>query len=164
MLDENERKVTGTDGIEGLVLRYGFFYGPGTYYASDGALYQQVAARRFPVIGGGRGTTSYVHIADAAAATVAARGARRARDLQRRRRRAGAAARVAARARRGDRRQEAVPAAGLDRAAARRALRGRRATTLRGASNAKAKRELGWTPRVPSWREGFKRYLDTDPA
>jgi nucleoside-diphosphate-sugar epimerase len=37
------------------------------------------------------------------------------------------------------------------------------ATTLRGASNAKAKRELGWTPRVASWREGFKRYLDSDP-
>jgi 2-alkyl-3-oxoalkanoate reductase len=163
VLAENERKVTGTAGIDGVVLRYGFFYGPGTYYAPGGAIAEQVRARRFPLVGGGAGVSSYVHIADAAAATVAAveRGAPgiyNVVDDEPAPAREWLPAYAEAL---GAKRPFPLPAwvarflAGPYAVAA--------ATTLRGASNAKAKRELGWTPRVASWREGFKRHLDGDP-
>jgi nucleoside-diphosphate-sugar epimerase len=67
-----EEQVTGTDGIDGIVLRYGYFYGPGSAYAPDGSVAAAVRARRFPVGGGGDGVFSFVHVDDAAAATVAA--------------------------------------------------------------------------------------------
>ena len=60
-----------TPGIEGVVLRYGQFYGPGTYYATDGNIAGQVRRRRFPIVGRGEGMFSFVHIDDAASATVA---------------------------------------------------------------------------------------------
>ncbi len=59
-------------GIDGVVLRYGYFYGPGTYYAPDGDLCAQVKKRRFPVFGGGPEQFSFIHVADAAAAAVTA--------------------------------------------------------------------------------------------
>src|SRR5260221_10192949 len=68
----HERQVLGTDGIEGVVLRYGQFYGPGTYYAPDGSLGKRVRRRMLPVVGSGARMTSFVHVEDAAAATVAA--------------------------------------------------------------------------------------------
>jgi nucleoside-diphosphate-sugar epimerase len=58
--------------IEGVVLRYGFFYGPNTWYHSDGGAADQVHQRQFPVIEGGRAKWSFVHIEDAAHATAAA--------------------------------------------------------------------------------------------
>ncbi len=67
-----EEAVIGTDGIEGVVLRYGYFYGPGTSYASDGAQAEMVRKRRFPVVGDGAGVFSFIHVDDAAAATVRA--------------------------------------------------------------------------------------------
>jgi len=70
----HEREATGTPGLEGLVLRYGQFYGPGTYYALDGDIAEQVRRRRFPIVGPGEGVFSFVQIEDAASATVAARG------------------------------------------------------------------------------------------
>lgn len=156
---ELERTVLEADGVEGVVLRYGALYGPGTYYAADGDVVTQIRRRRWPIIGDGAAITSFVHVADAAAATV------RALD-------AGAPgiynvtddAPVAAR--------DWVPAvaeligakpprrvpAGLVRVAAGKAA----ATAMtqgRGASNAKAKAELGWAPAHPSWREGFRAEL-----
>jgi 2-alkyl-3-oxoalkanoate reductase len=149
--------------FEGLVLRYGFLYGPGTFYAAEGAVTKQVAARRFPVVGGGTGISSYVHVADAAAATVAAveRGAPGIYNVVD---------------------DEPTPLhewlpAFAEAIGAKRPLRlpawlarplagpyiVAAATVLRGASNAKAKRELGWSPRLPSWREGLRDYRDADP-
>src|SRR5579864_4506047 len=67
-----ENGVTGADWTEGIVLRYGFFYGPGTSLAPGGDQFEMVRKRRFPVIGDGAGVWSFIHIADAAEATVAA--------------------------------------------------------------------------------------------
>lgn len=67
-----ERTVLKTPGIEGVVLRYGYFYGPGTVYANDGTMAEDVRARKMPIIGDGSGVFSFIHVDDAAAATVAA--------------------------------------------------------------------------------------------
>ena len=67
-----EAATLGADGIEGTVLRYGGFYGPGTTIARDGAHVEAVRRRRFPVVGDGGGVWSLVHVNDAAAATMAA--------------------------------------------------------------------------------------------
>ena len=64
--------MTGADGIEGIVLRYGLFYGPGTAWPRTAASSRTVRKRRFPVVGGGGGVWSFVHIDDVADATVAA--------------------------------------------------------------------------------------------
>ena len=70
--DDNEQRIVNDPDVEGVVLRYGFLYGPGTYYASNGSIAQQVRKRRFPIVGKGEGRSSYVHLHDAASATVAA--------------------------------------------------------------------------------------------
>lgn len=67
-----ERRVLEMPDLEGLVLRYGFFYGPRTWYAPDGSAADQVRRSELPIIGEGSGVWSFVHIDDAAAATVAA--------------------------------------------------------------------------------------------
>jgi len=67
-----EQTVTQADGIEGLALRYGFFYGPGSGYAADGAQAEALRRRRFPVVGKGEGVHSFIHVDDAAAAAVRA--------------------------------------------------------------------------------------------
>ena len=69
---ELEATATGTPGIEFVALRYGFFYGPGTWYHHDGDMGEQAREQRVPVIGEGQGVWSWVHIEDAAAATAAA--------------------------------------------------------------------------------------------
>jgi nucleoside-diphosphate-sugar epimerase len=156
---EHEREATVTPGLDGLVLRYGQFYGPGTYYASDGNIAGQVSRRRFPIVGRGDGVFSFIHADDAASATVAAveRGAPGIYNIVD---------------------DEPAPlrdwlpvyAEALGAKPPRRVptflarLFGGRfatmmATELRGASNAKAKRELGWQPRYSSWRQGFKEAL-----
>src|SRR4051812_1026313 len=86
-----ESAVTGEDGIEGLVLRYGFFYGPGTGISADGRIAAAVRARKFPIVGQGSGVWSFIHVDDAAAAAVAA-VERRGGRLQRRGRRGAARA------------------------------------------------------------------------
>jgi 2-alkyl-3-oxoalkanoate reductase len=58
--------------VEGVALRYGFFYGPGTWYSPEGACADQARRREIPVIGRGEGVWSWIHIEDAATATVAA--------------------------------------------------------------------------------------------
>ena len=71
-LEQMEGMVLGAEGMEGLVLRYGWFYGPGTYYATDGSTAADVRRRRFPLVGKASGVFSFVHVDDAADATVAA--------------------------------------------------------------------------------------------
>jgi nucleoside-diphosphate-sugar epimerase len=69
---ELESSASRTPGVECVALRYGFFYGPGTWYSSEGDVGDQVRQQFVPVIGSGEGVWSWVHIEDAAAATVAA--------------------------------------------------------------------------------------------
>jgi len=158
-----DEKVAGAAGLAGLAFRYANFYGPGTSIGQGGDIVAMVRKRQLPVIGTGAGVWSFVHIDDAATATVAAV-------------RAGAAdiynivddepAPVAdwlpelARAV-GARPPRRVPV-WLGRAAAGDAGVSMM-TQIRGMSNAKAKRELGWSPRYPSYREGFLAGL-ADPA
>lgn len=67
-----ERTVLETPGIRGTVLRYGHFYGPGTSYSREGSIAEAVRRRQMPVIGDGKAASSFVHVDDAAAATVLA--------------------------------------------------------------------------------------------
>ena len=151
-----EAAVLGASDLEGIVLRYGNFYGPGTSLDRDGRHTQMVKKRQFPLVGNGTGIWSFIHVDDAAAATVAAIergrpgvynivddepapiaeflpvfvsivGARPPRRLP------TWLARLAAG-------QQAVSMM----------------TATRGASNAKARRELGWEPSYSSWRQGFQ--------
>ena len=150
-----EEAVLSAEGIEGIVLRYGMFYGPGTWYAKDGDVGRQVRKRRYPMIGRGEGTYSFIHVDDAASATVAA--------LERARpgvynvvddEPATAAEWMPLYAEAlGAKRPPRVPAF-LARLIAGEALVGWM-LGLRGASNEKTKRELGWHPQYESWRQGF---------
>jgi nucleoside-diphosphate-sugar epimerase len=72
MYADLERRIFSTPDVEGIALRYGFLYGEGTWYAADGSVASQVRQQQFPVVGNGQGTWSWVHVEDAAAATVAA--------------------------------------------------------------------------------------------
>ena len=157
--EDGDRQVVGARGMSGLVLRYGFFYGPGTYYAADGHAAGEFRKRRQPVVGPGTGVFPWIHIDDAASATVAAvergeAGIYNVCDDE------PAAMKewvpVYAEAL-GAKRPLKVPL-WLGRLAAG-PLAAHFATQMRGASNAKAKRELGWQPRYASWREGFRESL-----
>lgn len=150
-----EQAVLGADWTEGIVLRYGGFYGPGTSLGPDGLQTEAVRQRKFPLVGDGGGVWSFIHIADAAEATVAAieRGQRGVYNIV-----DDEPARV----------DEWLPAL-AEMLGAKKPLRVPRfvgrlfagetgvvmTTELRGASNAKAKRELGWSPAHSSWRQGF---------
>lgn len=150
-----ERTVTEADGIEGIVLRYGGFYGPGTSIAPGGEQLEAIRKRQFPVVGGGAGITSFVHIADAADATVAAleRGRPGIYNIV-----DDEPAAVSEWLPEVARRVGAKPPWRVPRWLGR-LLAGEAATAMmtevRGASNAKAKRELGWVPAHASWREGI---------
>ncbi len=156
-----ERAVTTIEWGEGLVLRYGGFYGPGTAIsrAPDAPMATPIRKRWFPIIGDGGGVWSHVHIDDAAAATVAAadHGAPGIYNIV-----DDEPAPV----------REWLPvlASALDAKPPRRIPRwlgrlaaGETATLMmtesRGSANAKAKRELGWQPHYASWREGFAQGL-----
>ncbi len=153
-----EQMVLGDPRVEGVVLRYGVFYGPGTWYSADGDIGRQVRRRRYPMIGRGEGFTSFVHIDDAARATVAALeaapGIYNVVDDEPALEREWLP--VLARA------LGAKPPRRVPRVVGR-VLAGEAATVMmtevRGASNEKAKRELGWQPRYPSWRQGFAQGL-----
>jgi 2-alkyl-3-oxoalkanoate reductase len=156
---QHEREATQTPGLEGIVLRYGQLYGPGTYYAHDGSIAEQVRRRRFPIVGRGDAVFSFVHTEDAAGATVAALekgepGIYNVVDDEPAplREWLPVYAEVL-----GARRPRRVPAFMARLAVG--AFAAAFATELRGASNAKAKRELSWQPTYSSWRSGFKRAL-----
>ncbi len=72
LVTETERRLLQTPDLEGIALRYGFFYGPGTWFNPDGDVAQQVRQQQFPIVGNGDGVWSWLHIEDAAIATVAA--------------------------------------------------------------------------------------------
>jgi nucleoside-diphosphate-sugar epimerase len=154
-----EEQTLGDPQVEGVVLRYGFFYGPGTTYAGDGATTAAVRKRQFPVIGRGEGRFPFIHVADAAAATVLAldHGAPGAYNIvddepAPLREFVPELAKVL-----GAPQPRRVPA-WLARIAAGRLITDY-AQKLQPVSNAKAKRELGWTPSRPSWRAGFREEL-----
>ena len=150
-----EEAVLGARWTEGIVLRYGVFYGPGTSMAPGEEQFELVRRRKFPLVGEGGGVWSFIHVADAAEATVAAiehgsRGVYNVVD------------------------DDPAPVAKwlptlAQELGAKKPVRVPRfigrlfageagvvmMTDVRGASNAKAKRELGWRPAHPSWREGF---------
>ena len=147
---ELEARASATPGIEFIALRYGFFYGPGTWYTRDGDIGDQVRQQQVPIIGEGQGVYSFVHIDDAAGATAAALecppGAYNIVDgnpspqhlwLAAFARAAGAPAppRLSEEA--------ALRASGPDAVYY--------ATRLRGASNEKARRELEFRPRPLEW-------------
>ena len=69
---ELEARVLAPGPLEGVALRYGFFYGPGTWYSPEGACADQARRREIPIVGKGEGVWSWVHIVDAAQATVGA--------------------------------------------------------------------------------------------
>ncbi len=151
---EGERLTLEAGEVEGVVLRYGQLYGPGTYFAHDGYFAHLARKRQVPIVGGGTGMFSFLHVDDAASAAVCAmprgRGVYNVVDDE--------------------------PAPGREwipvfaqAVGAPRPLRVPRwmatlmagrwaAATLtqgRGASNARAKSDLGWQPRYPSWRDGL---------
>jgi nucleoside-diphosphate-sugar epimerase len=151
-----EEAVTGATWTEGIALRYGGFYGPGTSLGlPDGEQLEMIRKRKLPIVGNGEGIWSLVHIQDAATATVAAiehggRGVYNIVDDD------------------PTQTKEFLPAAATALGARKplrvprwvgRLLAGEVAvvmmTEVRGASNAKAKRELGWQLRYPSWRQGL---------
>ena len=72
VVTELEHRLIGTPDIEGIALRFGFFYGPGTWFNPDGDVANQVRQQQFPIVGNGEGVWSWLHIEDAAIATVAA--------------------------------------------------------------------------------------------
>jgi 2-alkyl-3-oxoalkanoate reductase len=158
-LADLERQVRGADGLEGLVLRFGWFYGPGTSYAAGGSQADEMRRRRFPVVGKGTGTFSFIHVEDAASAALAAveRGAPgtyNVTDDEPAPMREWLPVYAEALGAKPPRR---VPV-WLAKLVAGRAL-SVNAVELRGASNAKAKSELGWQPRYASWRQGFREAL-----
>lgn len=151
-----EHEVLAEKRLTGTVLRYGGFYGPHTSIAKDGATVQAIRRRKVPLVGEGAGVWSFVHIEDAASATAAVVEAGR-----------GGIFNVvddepapvsewlsylAHCAHAQSPRQVPVWLA--------RMLIGEHVVAMmnqiRGVSNAKIKRELGWTPRWPTWREGFR--------
>ena len=154
-LSDLERQVRDAEGLEGVVLRFGNLYGPGTMFASGGSQADEARRRRLPVVGKGTGIFSFIQVEDAAAATAAAiargaPGAYNVVDDDPAPMHDWVPLYVRAVGAKPPRR---VPAwlAGL---IAGRAI-ARNAVELRGASNAKAKRDLGWQPRYASWRQGF---------
>jgi nucleoside-diphosphate-sugar epimerase len=154
----HEQAVIEAEAIEGVVLRYGWFYGPGTYYAREASIAQMVRRRRFPIVRGSDGLFSFIHIEDAAGATVTAcergdPGIYNVVDDEP----ATVAEWLPAYAEAlGAKRPWQVPGfiARLVGGTAARMVIG-----LRGASNAKARRALGWEPGYPSWRAGFREAL-----
>jgi nucleoside-diphosphate-sugar epimerase len=159
-----ERAVVNATELTGIALRYANFYGPGSGFAEDGDIAGLLRKRAFPVIGDGAGVWSFIHLDDAAAATMAAmdrglRGAYNVADddpapvaewLPELARRLGAPA------------PRRVPV-WLGRMAAGE-VGVSLMTRIRGASNAKARRELRWAPVHASWREGFARGLADAPV
>jgi nucleoside-diphosphate-sugar epimerase len=150
-----EQAVVGAEWTEGIVLRYGAFYGPGTSLSPGGEQFEMVRKRMYPVVGNGGGVWSFIHIADAADATVAAveRGARGIYNVVDDEPAPVADWLPALAQEIGARKPWHVPRF-VGRLAAGEAGTVMM-TEIRGASNDKAKRELGWTPRHPSWRQGF---------
>ena len=153
-----EDAVTAVAWAEGIVLRYGTFYGPGTGISADpeAVMTKPVLRRQFPLVGAAGGVWSFVHIADAATATVeaiehGAAGVYQVVDDEP----APVSEWLPELARALDARSPRRLPSWLGRLAAGEAAT-LMITDVRGASNGKTKRELGWQPRHASWRTGFE--------
>jgi nucleoside-diphosphate-sugar epimerase len=158
-----ETTVTEAENIEGIALRYGNFYGPGTGLSLDGDLVALIRKRRLPIVGDGTGVWSFVHMDDAASAAIAAiehgkPGIYNIADDQPVPVSTWLPALAEAVGAKPPRR---VPV-WLGRIAAGE-VGVSMMTQIRGTSNAKAKRELGWAPRDGSYREGFRTGLGNIP-
>ncbi len=163
-IEHVERVVSQTPQIVGIALRYGNFYGPGTAIAPDGAIVLAVRRRQFPVVGGGAGMWSFIHVHDAAQATLLAltHGASGVYNITDDEPAAAAdwlpeLARIL-----GAKPPFNVPAwlgwllvggAGVS-----------MMTEARGSANGLAKRAFRWSLRYPTWRIGFRRELVGAPA
>ena len=155
-----ENAVLAAPAVDGVVLRYGTFYGPGTAIADGGELVDLVRQRRLPVVGSGAGVWSFVHVDDAAAATALAMepgaptGVFNVVDDDPAPVREWLPELAAAVGAESPRRvptllgRLAIGEAGLS-----------LMTRVRGASNARARDELEWRPRYESWRRGFRNGL-----
>jgi nucleoside-diphosphate-sugar epimerase len=150
-----EEAVLGASWTEGIVLRYGWFYGPGTSMAPGEESYELIRKRKFPLVGDGGAVWSFIHVADAAEATLAAieHGSRGVYNVVDDEPAATAEWLPVLAQQLGAKKPRRVPRF------VGRLFAGEFAvvlmTELRGASNAKAKRELAWRPAHPSWRQGL---------
>src|SRR5882762_4541154 len=150
-----EDKISSTKFLEAVALRYGMFYGPGTAIGKGGTVVKMVTRRTFPIIGGGGGVWSFIHLLDAARATLAAisRGAPGIYNVV-----DDEPAKVATWLPALAKAVEAKPPYKIPHWLGELVI-GKAGvsimTQIRGCSNAKAKRELNWTPIYPSWRIGF---------
>ena len=155
-----EDKLKSTRFLEGIALRYGLFYGPGTGIGKNGVVVKMVKKRRFPIVGGGGGIWSFIHVIDAARATIAAisRGAAGVYNIV-----DDEPAKVATWLPVLAKEIGAKPPFRIPHWLGELTI-GKAGvsimTQIRGCSNAKAKRELGWTPIYPSWRIGFADGLE----
>lgn len=154
-----ERRITGSSDFEGVALRFGNFYGPGTSFASDGNITDLVRKRMLPIIGNGAGRWAFIHVDDVAYATIAAieSGAPGAYNIV-----------------------DNEPAFAADWIVEMAKILGAKPpmhvpvwlgrlavgdvgvsmmTQIRGTSNKKAMTQLGWQPRYGSWRDGFRAVL-----
>ena len=155
-IQELERQTLAAPG--GIVLRYGFFYGPGTSIARDGQQVEMIRKRQLPIIGGGVGHWPFIHVEDAASATVAAieRGQAGVYNVVDDEPALGREWIPHAAELIGARKPMRVPGFIARLVAGPMAVM---ATRMQPVSNRKAKGELGWTPRYPSWRDGFRAEL-----
>jgi nucleoside-diphosphate-sugar epimerase len=150
-----EDKISNTKFLEAVALRYGAFYGPGTAIGKGGTVVKMVKRRTFPIIGGGGGVWSFIHLLDAARATLAAisRGAPGIYNIV-----DDEPAKVMTWLPALAKAIDAKPPYKIPHWLGE-IMMGKEGvsmmTQIRGCSNAKAKRELNWTPIYPSWRIGF---------
>ena len=150
-----ENKISNTKFLEAVALRYGMFYGPGTAIGKGGSMVKMIKRRTFPIIGGGGGVWSFIHLLDAARATLAAisRGAPGIYNIV-----DDEPAKVMTWLPVLAKAVEAKPPYKIPHWLGELVI-GKAGvaimTQIRGCSNAKAKRELNWTPIYPSWRVGF---------
>ena len=148
--------MTTAPDIEGVVLRYGYFYGPGNAASRAGSMGEMIRRGKFPVVGGGSGVWSFIHIDDAAAATAVAveRGAPGIYNIVDDEPACVSEWLPYFAEQLGGKKPMRLPAWLA------RPVIGQfgvaMMTSVRGSSNAKAKRELGWRPGYATWREGFR--------
>ncbi len=161
-----ERQTLEAGELSGTVLRYGWFYGPGTSYDPQlGSIPNAIRGGAMPIVGAGAGTYSFIDLRDAAAATMkvlaleASTGIYNIVD--------DSPVRLSEWLPFAARLLGAPPPGHMDETAARAKFGDLRVYYMnqqRGASNAKAKRELGWQPAFPSWRAGFEALYSNLPA
>jgi nucleoside-diphosphate-sugar epimerase len=154
-----ESQILADEATSAAILRFGWLYGPGTWYAPDGYFSTQIRRRRYPIVGHGSGIWSFVHVADAAAATVKlaechAQGVYNIVDDEPAPMRDWLPVLASA--------LGAPPPRRVPRLVARLAagaLAAEMSTSMPGASNAKVKQETGWQPIYTSWRDGFAQSI-----